>query len=256
MNDETEGIQQEAQGEQKPRRSIPSGLDLLQGVAIIWLASLVFGIPLGIALALRGGMGAACEGGEASVVLAIGILITSLLSQAVISVVCWYFVCRKYRRTLVTGFALHRPRIHVLVLCIAIGLAGAVVGSRILSAHAAGESFMAKFSSTSVGFATVTVLMLVGPPVEEIYYRGFIFPVLRRKVGPVLAIAAVAVWFGVAHVFQLMGDWIAVPIVAGMGLVWTIQRHVHRSLVPSIVTHWVYNVGLLLVALLQALIEA
>jgi membrane protease YdiL (CAAX protease family) len=54
----------------------------------------------------------------------------------------------------------------------------------------------------------------------------------------------VVLWFGLAHAFQLAGDWIALPVILGMGVVWTWQRHRYGSLTLPLITHWGYNVAL------------
>ena len=91
--------------------------------------------------------------------------------------------------------------------------------------------------------------------VEEIYYRGFIFPVLCRKLGAVWSILIVTVWFGGVHAAQLHGDWALLPIVTGMGFIFTVQRYLTGSLLPSIVTHWTYNTFLVFLTVIMLLLD-
>ena len=51
-------------------------------------------------------------------------------------------------------------------------------------------------------------------------------------------------WFGAAHAPQLLGVPLNLLIVTMMGFVWTLQRHYSGSLIPGLVTHWVYNASL------------
>ena len=216
------------------------GRDLLAGVGIIWAVELA----LAGVFILSGGMKA--EGPTTPIM----ILLTTMLSTAAVFVVSWVFVCRKYGKSLAEGFAIRRVPARALLKSAAIGMASAVVAVALCYLFSTGESFMQELVSTPLGFAVMMFLALTVPPFEEIYYRGFIFPILTQKLGVVGGILLVTVWFGVAHAFQLAKDPIGLAIVVVMGLVWTLQRHLSRSLVPSIVSHWVYNAVLFTVSLL------
>lgn len=224
----------------KPGPHSVSGLDLLAGVGIIWAVELV----LGIVLESSGGLSTSGFG-------PVMILVTSMLGAAATFVVCWLFVCRKYGKSLVEGFAIRRVPSKTIFLSVAIGLAGAVAATALISQFGTGKSLMEKLLSTPAGFAVMVFLGLTVPPFEEIYYRGFIFPVLSRKLGVAGGILLVVVWFGSAHAFQLAKDPAALIIVVVMGLVWTLQRHLSKSLVPSIVSHWTYNAALFAVGLAE-----
>jgi membrane protease YdiL (CAAX protease family) len=56
------------------------------------------------------------------------------------------------------------------------------------------------------------------------------------------SVAVVSIWFGLVHVPQLAGDWVGVPVILAMSFIWTLQRQIYQSLVPSMVCHWIYNV--------------
>jgi len=215
------------------------GRDLLAGVGIIWAIELAFGAVL----ALSGGPRAEGAG-------PIMILVTTMLGTAAVFVVSWGFVCRKYGKSLVEGFAIRRVPRRTLVVSATIGVVSGVVAAVLCFLFSTGESFMHELASTPLGFAVTAFLALTVPPVEEIYYRGFLFPVLTRKLGVVGGILVVTVWFGMAHGFQLAKDPVGLAIVVVMGLMWTLQRHLSRSLVPCIVSHWVYNATLFAVSLL------
>jgi membrane protease YdiL (CAAX protease family) len=128
---------------------------------------------------------------------------------------------------------------------VAIGVVGAGGAMTLMHYFSTGESTMAKLVSTEEGLLAVSIIAPVAPLFEEMYYRGFIFPVLREKLGAAAAVTIVSLWFCFAHVFQLAGDWAGVPVILAMGVTWTVQRHRYDSLTPPIITHFTYNAGLI-----------
>ncbi len=229
-----------------PRTSV-GGLDLLIGVAIIWAAEFLISSAIGIVLLMQNPN----PGAEGAPHMSPGLLLTaSLLSAAIMTGVSWFFVCRKYGRTIRLGFRVAWKGGRNLALCVCIGIVGAVLGGILLMNYSTEDSFMAELVSTPGGLYAVCVMAVLLPPLEEVYYRGFIFPVLHRKVGH-WAILIVTIWFGSAHAFQLAGDWVGLAFVVCMGAIWTLQRHLSRSLLPSIVTHWVYNTTLVILSILM-----
>lgn len=228
-----------------PRTSV-GGIDLLVGVAIAWAAEFLIGGVIGVVILADSPNPGAGETPSLSPNL---LLATSLLSAAVMVGVSWFFVCRKYGRGVMQGFAVAWTGGRNLALCVCIGLVGAVLGTILMAFYTTEESFMAELTSTSAGLYAVCVLAVILPPLEEVYYRGFIYPVLYEKLGR-WAVVIVTIWFGGAHAFQLSGDWVGLAVVVCMGAVWTLQRHITRSLLPSIVTHWVYNTTLVAFSIL------
>ncbi|MBA3913890.1 MAG: CPBP family intramembrane metalloprotease [Acidobacteriales bacterium] len=92
------------------------------------------------------------------------------------------------------------------------------------------------------------VLSLFGvtlaPLMEELFFRGFLYPVLARRVGLVLAILFTAAGFGLIHAPQLGRAWGPVVVVFLVGLVLTIVRAVTRSVAPGFLMHMAYNATL------------
>jgi membrane protease YdiL (CAAX protease family) len=222
-------------------------VDLLIGVAIVWAADFLIG-GLEIALMLfSGGDLRSGEMPDLSPLTLIGLSLTSALFAVFVS---WHFVCVKYRKRFKSGFAILRVSGRTIAGSVLLGVGGAIVGMFVLGQYANEESFMAKLISQPGGLEAICLLGLLVPPLEEIYYRGFIFSVLQKKLGAFWAIVIVTAWFGGAHAFQLAGDWVGFAMVVCMGGLWTLLRHYTRSLWPSIIAHWVYNTLLTVPALL------
>ena len=222
------------------RRRTPSGVDLIIALALIW------------------GFDAAVF---AAIVLAFGLkeeaaspaawLLGALLQWAWAFAVCWYFACRKYRRSFAEGFSIRRVPAAAILMGAAIGILAAALASVLVWHFSQGKGAAPETAVTPTATALFCLMMLSVPVVEEIYYRSFIYGVLERKTGPALAILIVALWFGTAHLTQTYGVWALVPFPYIMGVILTLLRHRTRSLVPSFACHWAYNATLVAGALIQ-----
>lgn len=94
--------------------------------------------------------------------------------------------------------------------------------------------------------AICMILIVLGPVIEEVLFRGALTRPLRRRHGAPVVILATALLFGVAH-FQ----WQKMLPIALFGILLGVIRTVSGSLIPSIVLHATYNaipVALILVA--------
>jgi hypothetical protein len=86
--------------------------------------------------------------------------------------------------------------------------------------------------------------VLVAPLVEEILFRGLLFPALARKVGAALSVLVTALLFGAMHAQQLGGDWIEVGLIVLVGALLTVVRWRTHSLACSTLVHVGYNATL------------
>ena len=82
--------------------------------------------------------------------------------------------------------------------------------------------------------------VFVAPPVEEIFFRGFIFGGLRGRWGVVLAALASGLLFGLAHVGN-PGTIYLLPPVAAVGVVFAFGYVYTGSIIPGIVAHLLFN---------------
>ncbi len=73
--------------------------------------------------------------------------------------------------------------------------------------------------------------VLVAPLVEETIFRGFLYPVIARRLGIAAGIAITGTLFGLMHAAQLWGGWgqIALLIFVGVVLTWVRARIGHRG---------------------------
>jgi membrane protease YdiL (CAAX protease family) len=86
------------------------------------------------------------------------------------------------------------------------------------------------------------------PLMEELFFRGFLYPVLARRVGMVVAVVLTSLSFTAIHVPQLADphmplatSWGAVLIILIIGSALTIIRAVTRSVAAGVLVHMGYN---------------
>jgi membrane protease YdiL (CAAX protease family) len=83
--------------------------------------------------------------------------------------------------------------------------------------------------------------VLVAPLVEETIFRGFLYPVIARRLGVAAGIAITGALFGLMHAAQLWGGWgqIALLILVGVVLTWVRART--GTVAASYFVHLGYN---------------
>lgn len=101
------------------------------------------------------------------------------------------------------------------------------------------------FFRTSVSAYLMTIFGIgVAPLLEEIFFRGFLYPVLARGMGVLVAVAVTAAGFALVHQQQLAHAWGPMLMLFIVGLVLTITRAKTQSVASSWMIHVGYNTSL------------
>ena len=87
----------------------------------------------------------------------------------------------------------------------------------------------------------------VGPLMEELFFRGFLYPVLALRTGVVAGVLLTSLPFGLIHYLQYK-SWAAVLVITLVGVVLTTVRAVTKSVSASFLVHVGYNGTLMLLA--------
>jgi membrane protease YdiL (CAAX protease family) len=95
----------------------------------------------------------------------------------------------------------------------------------------------------------------IAPFVEELIFRGFIYPVVERRVGSLLAVVSTALLFTALHLGQLWGSWTGIILIFFVGITLSTARAKKDSLMPSFVIHLSYNSTLCLLFLIASAIK-
>ncbi len=80
-----------------------------------------------------------------------------------------------------------------------------------------------------------------GPLMEELFFRGFLYPVLARRMGVFWGVFLTALPFGLMHAFQYGDAWAAVLVIFIVGIVLTVVRAATNSVGASFLVHVGYN---------------
>jgi membrane protease YdiL (CAAX protease family) len=83
--------------------------------------------------------------------------------------------------------------------------------------------------------------ILVAPLVEEMMFRGFLYPIIARRFGIGAGVIVTGILFGAMHAQQLWGGWgqISLLIVVGILLTWVRART--GTVTASYFVHLGYN---------------
>jgi membrane protease YdiL (CAAX protease family) len=100
------------------------------------------------------------------------------------------------------------------------------------------------FASPRDAYLIAIIAVSLGPLVEELFFRGFLYPVLARRTGVLLAIVFTAIPFGFMHYLQYR-SWGAVLVITMVGVVLTSVRAITNSVAASFMVHVGYNATLM-----------
>lgn len=92
------------------------------------------------------------------------------------------------------------------------------------------------------------IAVSLGPLVEELFFRGFFYPVLARRWGAVWGVFLTALPFALMHMPQYGYAWGALMIVLMVGIVCGVVRAVTKSVGASFLVHVGYNGMQMLIA--------
>ncbi|HZQ96574.1 MAG TPA: type II CAAX endopeptidase family protein [Candidatus Sulfotelmatobacter sp.] len=105
------------------------------------------------------------------------------------------------------------------------------------------------FESPRDAYLLAIIAVSLGPLVEELFFRGFLYPVLARRCGVTLAIFLTALPFALMHMPQYGYAWGALLVIFIVGVVCGAVRAVTRSVGASFLVHVGYNGAQMLIAL-------
>jgi uncharacterized protein len=84
----------------------------------------------------------------------------------------------------------------------------------------------------------------IAPFMEELYFRGLLFPVLARSINLLASITLTSFLFALLHASQLGHAWAPVTVLFLVGVVLTVVRWWTKSLAASVIVHVAYNATL------------
>ena len=88
--------------------------------------------------------------------------------------------------------------------------------------------------------------ILVAPLMEELFFRGFLYPAVARWTGATASLIITASAFTLLHGAQLGYAWAPLLLIFIVGLTLTITRMRTNSVATCVIVHMTYNFVLLL----------
>lgn len=96
-------------------------------------------------------------------------------------------------------------------------------------------------SSLPARFATAFMAVATAPLVEEVIYRGVLYPAFERAAGMAVAIVLVSLLFAGVHVFQYYNNIAVITIITLLSVTLTVARAVTGKLLPAFIIHLAFN---------------
>jgi membrane protease YdiL (CAAX protease family) len=172
-----------------------------------------------------------------------GILPTHLLTL----VVTWMFISEGGRRPFWKAIEFEWPKnvrpvvaggLSLLVAIVLLALAWVVTG------YWGGSKTQLDLlieSSMPARFATAFVALVTAPLVEEVIYRGVLYPTIEKAAGVAVAVLVVSLLFAGVHVFQYINNIAVITVITALSFTLTAARAYTGKLLPSFVIHLVFN---------------
>ena len=160
---------------------------------------------------------------------------------AVIALYLIGFMKARFRQTLWEAVRWNWPRQGWLAL-VGIGIATLIVLQgleRLLPLPQKGP-FDEFFKRPLDAYAFAFLAIAFAPFMEELFFRGFLYPVLARRLGIAFGVFLTALPFALIHVFEYKA-WGPVLVVFLVGVVLTWVRAKWRSVAASFIVHAIYN---------------
>jgi membrane protease YdiL (CAAX protease family) len=161
------------------------------------------------------------------------------------------YVEGKFRRRFWEAIQWNWPRNWVLLVPIGMVMVSLQALERFIKIpkHVPMEEFLA---TPLAAVMTAILAVSLGPLMEELFFRGFLYPVLARRFGVPVGVVTTAIGFGLIHGAQLAFAWGLVLIIFVVGIVLTVVRAKTNSVGSSFVVHVAYNSTIVVLGLIAA----
>jgi membrane protease YdiL (CAAX protease family) len=97
------------------------------------------------------------------------------------------------------------------------------------------------FKTPAEAWALGILSITLAPLMEELFFRGFLYPVLARRLGLPVSVFLTALAFALLHGAQLMFSWGPVLVIFLVGVVLTMVRAKTNSVAAGVLVHMAYN---------------
>ncbi|MBV9499598.1 MAG: CPBP family intramembrane metalloprotease [Acidobacteriaceae bacterium] len=171
------------------------------------------------------------------------VLPTNMAAYLVVYLALKLVLGSRYGKPVFSSLGWKRTRLNLLLVG-----AGGVALAFALSALASllhtpkVETPFEALTNTPFSFAFLTITaVLIAPLFEELFFRGFIQPLLCRSLGIVAGIGVTAALFGALHAPEYSDKWQYAFTVLLAGVAFGVMRQWTKSIIPGTVMHGCFN---------------
>ena len=170
-----------------------------------------------------------------------GILPTHLITLAF----AWFLVTEGGKRSFWKAVGWEWPgrpkRVILISVLIALGLYALAWG--VTSLYGGNKTDLDRLIESSMYTRVVTALVAVAtaPLIEELIYRGVLYPAVEKITGTVFAIILVSMLFAGVHVVQYRDNIAVILVITILSFTLTIARAVTGKVLPAFIIHLVFN---------------
>jgi uncharacterized protein len=180
------------------------------------------------------------------------LLVSQLLIYIPVAICMIVLVRGKYHAPFWRAIHWNWPEERRVLLALALGAAMLVVLGMLQSVLPMPKDtpFDRLFDRPRDAFLLAILATTVGPLMEELFFRGFMYPVLERRMGAVWAVLLTALPFGLLHLQQYGWAWAAGLVIFLVGVVCGTVRAATNSVASSFLVHVGYNGMQMLIAVI------
>jgi hypothetical protein len=226
-----------------PREPVWNGWDVMAIVMVAIVGIFLFGTAIGVVLSIKGGLPAAKSPQATRVILA-----SQFLAYILVLVAMRTIISRQYHRRFAEAVRWRWPErgwsaylLGGVFLAVAVQLISTLLP--IPKSLPIDIYFQDRASAYIMTFFGVSM----APLVEELFFRGFLYPLLARRLGLAAGVLLTAAGFAMMHASQLASAWAPLLILFVVGLVLTLVRVRTQSVASSFLMHVGYNATLFFV---------
>lgn len=224
-----------------------SWTDLLSGVGI-WIASLIFMLVLPLAgLVIYGlfqpALFSEIAKGQMTPRAVLISLVATFVAQMLTLALAWGVVTRAGQRPFLSTMGWFWRSWFKVPHAIALTIVMLGVGWLTTKFLPHKETSLDKVLEMGLAVrVTMAVLATLGAPiVEEVVYRGVLYPAIERTVNSSVAVVVVTLLFWSVHLAQYWNSAAVLVSVFVLSLALTLVRAATGSLLPCVVTHFLFN---------------
>ena len=184
-----------------------------------------------------------------------------LFFRIVLLILLYARVCKRYSLSFTEGFRLTIPEKFSLANLIPVGVLIYFITAVSLNFPIGGQpssppnipnSPMESILSTPQGFLYIGLLSItIGPFFEELFWRGYAFPAVKKAWGSGVAVLIISLAFSATHLPQVWGSWGSLIAIFCSGVIITVLREITGSTLICLYVHYIYNLSVSTVMILN-----